>query len=248
MAEAATRPQPVDMCDVARALVAIVLADNSVESVLELLVALATTTMASADAASISIARAHSSETLTATSESCRVIDEVQYRTGQGPCVAAIRDGQRHSVAIVADSAQWPEFSIEAAGLGVRAMLATPLRAGGRIVGALNMYSMSHDEFGPVDVERAQEFADHIAVVLTNSDAFVAATELNVQMQDAMTTRSMIGQAQGLIMGRHACTANDAFARLRTTSQHTNRKLREVAQQMVDEAESAAHVATGGMS
>jgi AmiR/NasT family two-component response regulator len=74
----------------------------------------------------------------------------------------------------------------------------------------------------------------------------MAATEQNVQMVDALATRSMIGQAQGLIMGRLGITAADAFDWLRTRSQRTNRKLREVAQEVVDEAESGARRPVAG--
>lgn len=175
-------------------------------NVLEFLLSLATTTIASADAASISVVSAGRHETLTATSESCRIVDEVQHRT----------------------------------------VLATPLSAGGRTFGVLNMYSMSDATFGPGDLERAQQFADCIAAVLADTEALTAATEQNGQMVEALVTRSMIGQAQGLIMARHGITADGAFDMLRTRSQRTNRKLREVAQEVVDEAESVARRPAAG--
>jgi transcriptional regulator with GAF, ATPase, and Fis domain len=215
-------------------------------NILEVLVSLATTTIAGADAASVSVARAGRAETLTATSESCRTVDEMQHQTGQGPCVAAIGDGRHHQVTLATDDTQWPDFSRAATAVGVRAVLATPLRAGGRTLGALNLYSMSDAVFGPVDVERAQEFADCMAAVLAITDAFAAATEQNGQMLEALVTRSMIGQAQGLLMGRHGITADGAFDWLRTRSQHTNRKLREVAQEVVDDAESGARRPAAG--
>jgi hypothetical protein len=53
------------------------------------------------------------------------------------------------------------------------------------------------------------------------------------QMQDALHSRAVIEQAQGIIMAKEGCTADEAFLALTKASQTQNIKLREVAQQLV---------------
>ena len=52
-------------------------------------------------------------------------------------------------------------------------------------------------------------------------------------LEAAVASRTTIGQAEGILMERHRLTPEQAFQRLRTTSQHLNQKLREVAAELV---------------
>jgi AmiR/NasT family two-component response regulator len=56
-------------------------------------------------------------------------------------------------------------------------------------------------------------------------------------LHTAFRTRELIGQAEGILMQRERIGANEAFDILRHASQHLNRKLREVAQDLVDTGE-----------
>ena len=56
-------------------------------------------------------------------------------------------------------------------------------------------------------------------------------------LRAALTSRDVIGQAQGILIERERITADQAFGVLRRTSQHLNIKLREVAQYVVDTGE-----------
>jgi AmiR/NasT family two-component response regulator len=47
----------------------------------------------------------------------------------------------------------------------------------------------------------------------------------------------VIGQAQGILIERERITADEAFDILRRASQHLNRRLREVARDLVDTGE-----------
>jgi AmiR/NasT family two-component response regulator len=53
-------------------------------------------------------------------------------------------------------------------------------------------------------------------------------------LAEALQTRELIGQAQGILMERERITTDQAFDVLRRASQHMNIKLREVAQTLVD--------------
>jgi AmiR/NasT family two-component response regulator len=56
------------------------------------------------------------------------------------------------------------------------------------------------------------------------------------QLQEALTSRAVIDQAKGVLMGQHGVGADEAFNLLRRQSQPENRKLRELAQEIVERA------------
>ncbi len=213
----------------------VVLSSETTDAILSMLVTLATSSLAAADGASFSLRReGEILETSHATSAVMRSLDDLQYETGEGPCVAAIRDGQRHHIDIAGVADSWPRFAAAAASHGVQTVLSTPLAVDDRVSGALNLYSLRSSSFGPDQVLAAQSLADHASVVVDNALAYDISETTNRHLRDALDARTVIGQAQGIIMTTFSCTAEEAFARLRHVSQHTNQKLRDVAAQVVD--------------
>lgn len=65
-----------------------------------------------------------------------------------------------------------------------------------------------------------------------------AAEELESQLRQAMETRGVIGQAQGLLMARYGIGPEEAFGLLVKRSQDTNTKLHDIAERLVAEATS----------
>jgi AmiR/NasT family two-component response regulator len=55
-------------------------------------------------------------------------------------------------------------------------------------------------------------------------------------LQSALSTRTVIDQAIGVIRGRTGRSAEDAFTQLRAMSRAEHRKLADVAEHVVDEA------------
>jgi AmiR/NasT family two-component response regulator len=53
----------------------------------------------------------------------------------------------------------------------------------------------------------------------------------------AMNTRDLIGQAKGILMERYKIDGERAFDVLDRTSQHTNRKLRDIAEHLATTGE-----------
>jgi AmiR/NasT family two-component response regulator len=79
----------------------------------------------------------------------------------------------------------------------------------------------------------ARQFASQASVAVGIAARLAAQSALNAQLRAALASRSVIDQAIGIIMAEQRCTADDAFAILRTASQHRNIKLRQVARQIV---------------
>jgi AmiR/NasT family two-component response regulator len=73
-------------------------------------------------------------------------------------------------------------------------------------------------------------------VALANAQLYASAYRMTQQLQEALTSRAVIDQAKGILMGQRGMGVDEAFAVLRTTSQRENRKLRDIAQELVDRA------------
>jgi GAF domain-containing protein len=111
--------------------------------------------------------------------------------------------------------------------LGVGSLLATRLSHADRTLGSLNLYSRSAREFTVDDRDFAHVFAAHA------TPALMAVRERH-NLRMALDARTLIGQAQGILMERFGLDAPRAFSVLRRYSQTHNVKLREVAEEVVE--------------
>lgn len=207
--------------------------EETLDSILELVVVLARDTIKGSDGVSATIVRDGKLITAAYSDALMDRLDQLQYELGEGPCVWATRKGQEMHSPKLADDERWPAFATKAAAEGVTSMLSMPLVVGSEPIGALNFYSTSK---APLDDSReiAELFAKQASVVLANAQAYASSAELNDQLREALKSREIIGEAKGILMERKGCTPDEAFAMLRRLSQHSNRKLREVAQEVVD--------------
>ena len=78
----------------------------------------------------------------------------------------------------------------------------------------------------------------YAGVVLNNAEMYYSATTLAEQMAEAMGSRAVIEQAKGALMAIRRCSADEAFAFMVQLSQKSHRKLRGVAQGIIDEISS----------
>src|ERR1700760_2507570 len=156
-------------------------------------------------------------------------VDEVQYELDDGPCLHAMRDGSVVRVEDTAEKARWPEFEAEAASHGIRSCLALPLNADGKPVGALNLYSRQASAFGIAEARRAENFAENASGALSLAMRLASHAALIEQLRSSLTSRTVIDQALGIIMAREQCNQARAFAILRSASQNSNVKLRDIA-------------------
>lgn len=130
---------------------------------------------------------------------------------------------------------RWPEWASRAHEAGAASSLSIGLPIQEATVGALNIYGAAAEVFND-QVELAQTLAGYAAIALANVHLYESTATLAQQMQEAMQSRAVIEQAKGIIMGQRRCSAEEAFAILAQVSQDSNRKLREVAESLVDRA------------
>jgi GAF domain-containing protein len=196
-------------------------------STLETVVRAAVATVPGAMEASISeIQRRRDVKTLAATGELPRAADHAQYDLGEGPCLDALYDQETIRLSDLDTEERWPRFVARARELGVGSMLAVQLFVDGENLGALNLVSRQPQAFGDESEHVALLFASHAAVAMSGERA-------RGHLKAAVTTRELIGQAQGILMERFKITGETAFHMLMLASQDSNRKLRDIADELV---------------
>ena len=159
--------------------------------------------------------------------------DDIQYRIGDGPCLHAMRHGRVVRIDDLAGYDRWPRFSRQATALGLRSCLALPLLTDDGPAGALSLYSRRPGGFGPAETARAEKFARHSSGALTLALRIASCHDLNDQLRSSMASRAVIDQALGVIMATERCPQDKAFSVLKTVSQNTNVKLRDLAATIV---------------
>lgn len=173
------------------------------------------------------------------TSRSVAVIDELQYRSGAGPCL----DAAQYWEIVVADQdealARWPGFAAEARTYGVASFLSIPLppfepgeRTGER-TGAVNLYGSRPDGFARSEVALMNLFTTAAGYAISSSERYRGAHQLALQLERALDSRAVIDQAKGVLMAVHGVAADVAFGMLVEKSQRSNRKLRVVAEKLL---------------
>lgn len=177
--------------------------------------------------AGITMLRAHHFETVGPSAPSVVEADQLQYQFNEGPCVDAALESRVLMSDDLGADARWPRWGAAAVDLGFRSVLSAELHAGGGRIGALNLYGSQIRQFTEGDAETATLFAQHAAAAL-------AAVTLQDELRNAMNSRTLIGQAQGILMERFELGPDQAFAVLRRYSQDNNVKLTEVARHLVE--------------
>ena len=209
---------------------------DSVEQFLRELAVLAAQTVGEGEGMSCGMALRQRGRPVTAAACSDSVAseaDRVQYQSGDGPALHALRHGRPVSVEDTATASSWPRFCRHAASLGIRSCYAVPLIHDREPVGALVLYARRPGAFGPPETGRAEKFARSAAGALTLSLRMASCNDTNDQLRSSMVSRAVIDQALGVIMATERCPQDRAFAVLKTVSQNTNVKIRDLAATIV---------------
>lgn len=183
--------------------------------------------------------RSDGAETAAYSDERVVMIDEAQYETNEGPCLQAIEDNEAFTIADLKQEQRWPSFRDKAFDRGLRSSMSIPLAVGGRAIGALNMYAFTERAFKDADLDLAKTFAAQAAISLANVRIYESAVQLSENLNEAMKSRAVIEQAKGMIMMQRHCDADEAFQTLVAASQSRNKKLRDIALEVVEAASTA---------
>lgn len=162
------------------------------------------------------------------------ILDEIQQRHLQGPCLASAWEKQTFHISDLEKDFRWPKYRKDAlAETPIRSIMAFQLFIANRSMGALNVYAEEPGAFDDDTEEVGLIFATHSAVAWN-------AARRDEQLQRALASRDMIGQAKGMIMERYTIGAIQAFEMLRKLSQDSNVPLARIAEELVDKSRSSA--------
>jgi GAF domain-containing protein len=135
-----------------------------------------------------------------------------------------------------ASHGRFPTFAAEALRLGINSSLSFPLVVHDTSIGALNIYGQHAKAFGDDSERLAVRFARQASATLANAEIHDRTVTLVTQLNEALLSRSVIDQARGILIARTGCTADDAIDTLKQRSQRENRKLRDIAAEIVNDA------------
>ncbi len=214
-------------------LAALLLSTESFDDLLLGVAELSVRLVGGASTASITVAERGRVITVAATDPPATQIDQHQYELGAGPCLEALRTVSVVHVPDVRGERRWSGLDVVMAGHGMTSVLAVPLVVRDGAAGVLNLYSGAVAGFDERDQELARALAAHAAVALTAALRTYDQVSLTDNLRIALSSRSVIDQAIGIVMGRERCSADQAFDVLRKVSQQRNTKLRHVATELV---------------
>ena len=185
-----------------------------------------------AEGAGLTLLEQDRADTIVATAGFVAEIDDIQYSLGQGPCISAAAN--RQTVRSGSLGARSPASRV--ARLGVHSALSLPLATDQGVLGAMNIYARQKNAFTDDAARIGELFAVPAAIAVQNAQVLAQTKRLASQLQSALSSRSVIERAVGILMSRSGGTPAEALDRLRALSQHQHEKLPAVAQTIVDEA------------
>jgi ANTAR domain-containing protein/GAF domain-containing protein len=171
-------------------------------------------------------------------SEQTRLLELLQVEADVGPCLEAYRTGRPVLVAdLEGDAARWPAFAERATEYGFNAVTALPLRLRVERVGALNLFRRGAGRMETADIGVAQALADVATIGILHQRVLSHSELVNQQLQTALNTRLIIEQAKGVLAERGTIDMDRAFNLLRGHARNTNRRLADLARDVVNGAD-----------
>ena len=217
-------------------LAGLVLSEPDVDAALTRVTQVAVSVVDSCHGASLTMRRAGVPDAPASSDDWALGLDELQFAEQEGPCLNCLREGSVMRVRDLDEDERFPSYGPRAAERGALSALSLPMAADGRTVGALNLYSRDRDAFGREELALGELLAAHAALAVQAAVAYYSSRDLAGQMQSAMGSRALIEQAKGVLVARERIAPDAAFERLVAASQAANRKLRDIAAELVAEA------------
>lgn len=194
------------------------------------------TTAAGVDATAITVILASSPrETVYASHPIASELEELTLTLGEGPGVDALRG----SPALAGDlgmtecSARWPGFAPAAVDAGIHAMFALPLQVGGIRLGVMDLYRAQPGDLDADQLADALLLADTACALLLDSTQRPASGSATSRPEQVSPQHPEVHQATGMIIVQLGVSASVALVRLRAYAYSHERRLRDVADDVV---------------
>jgi GAF domain-containing protein len=228
-----TTPFPPELLTTFSALAEVVYSGESYETVYDALCQSTVEFVDGCDHASLMLRRRGRVETVGASDDLARQIDQLERALGQGPCLDAIDESEpdQHLCPDLTSGSNWPELaSLVLEKTPVKGMAGFRIRQDGQKVGALNVFSDTAGALTQHSLDQAIMLTAFASVTLAALERGEEATTL----RRGLESNREIGKAIGLLMAMHDIDDDQAFQMLSTVSQEMNIKLAQVASQVID--------------
>lgn len=179
------------------------------------------------DLAGISVVNPHGIDTPAGSGDPLKRLDALQFELKEGPCFDALRTQEVVLVRDLATDSRWPRWGPRVAEeIGVGSIVSYRLFTAADTLGAMNLYSHATDAFDTDDIYNGGALAAHVAVALAEAQNVT-------HLETAISVRTAIGRAEGILMERFGLSPAQAFAVLRRVCQDQNVKLNRVSEELV---------------
>ncbi len=171
---------------------------------------------------------------MASSSERSEALELLQSQNEEGPCYDCWKRGEDvFSEDLASDRERWPTFVPVASEKGFRSVQAVPMRVLGETIGTLNLFRLVPGRIAEADLPLAQGMADIAAVALLHERALRETRSVVGELQGALNSRVVIEQAKGALAERAQIDVDAAFAALRDHARTHNRRLSDVAGDLV---------------
>ncbi|GAA4543835.1 GAF and ANTAR domain-containing protein [Mycobacterium paraffinicum] len=169
--------------------------------------------------------------TVGASDQLAQQIDELERRSGDGPCIDAIEEETPQIDPDLTTPSLWPQLAkVLVAETPVRGAMGFRLLVDKRKGAALNLFSDTPGVFDAESAGRAAVLAAFASVAINA----VAKGEDATSLRRGLLSNREIGKAVGMLMLLHDMTETQAFELLRRHSQTLNIKLADVAREVIE--------------
>ena len=186
------------------------------------------------DAAVLLADRAGALQLVAASTEQTRLLELVQLRNREGPCLDCYRTGQPvASTDLAAETERWPHMALVAGQCGFVGAQAIPLRLRTQICGVLGLFRSVWGPLPTQTVDFARSLADIATISILHAQAFQRFDQLGDQLNRVIGSRITIEQTKGYLAERIKITVSEAFILLRAYAHDRRLRLTELAQAVV---------------
>jgi GAF domain-containing protein len=198
----------------------------------------ATRTVVGVDGTGLTLAHEDGQPRWVAVSDAAmELLEQVQHDFGEGPCVAAFAEDRVVAVEDLRSERVWDQIAAVVGQLQVRGVLSVPVRLADQPVGTLDVYVTRPRVWTPGEVEALGALAA-VTAELVSTGVELANREVEVaQLRRALASRVWIEQAKGVLAATEGVDPDVAFQQLRRQARSSSRKVADLAQEVVQDAQ-----------
>jgi GAF domain-containing protein len=223
----------VEIAALLRELTARLVTSDDLDEALESLAATTTRAVPAKSWCGITLIRAGAPSTAAASSPLPDGVDEIQYQTGEGPSLDAVRTREMVVVDDLTADPRWPVWRNAMISNGIVGVMSMPLDIDDHVIGTLNLYVGEPLVFTPDVQLAAMLVAEHAGLLLAAVLDRGRRAGLTADLTEALASGESVNRAIGIVMAQRGCPAEEALEVLRQAAVTLHAPLHEVADRLV---------------